>query len=254
VIDPIWLKALIKTLVLPPTGPLVLSVIGLAIRRRFPRSGTTLAWTGVLALLLLSIPAFAVFLVRSLDTSPPFDTARAAEAQAIVILGGGTRRNAPDYGGDTLGELTLERVRYGARVARLTHLPVLVTGGGVLGSETEAKLMREALEREFGVSVRWAEDRSRTTHENALNSAAILRSAGIKSVVLVAHSFDMRRARAEFAASGIDTIPAPTEIPSTGPAALSDYLPSIGGLRTSYYAVYEILGNLVRWMSLYSGG
>ena len=30
---------------------------------------------------------------------------------------------------DTLATLTLERVRYGARVARLTGLPVLVSGG-----------------------------------------------------------------------------------------------------------------------------
>jgi uncharacterized SAM-binding protein YcdF (DUF218 family) len=254
VIDPIWLKAIVKTLVLPPTGLLLLSLVGLAIHRRFPRSGITLASTGVLLLLLLSIPAVAVFLVRSLDTSPPFDSARTPEAQAIVILGGGIRRNAPEYGGDTLAELTLERVRYGARLARLTQLPVLVTGGTVLSGEPEAKLMRAALEREFGVNVRWAEDKSRTTHENALKSATILRNAGIRSVVIVAHSFDMRRARAEFAAAGIDTIPAATYIPSDGAATLFDYLPSMGGLRTSYYAVYEILGNLVRWIGLLANG
>ncbi len=235
---------------LPPTGPLVLSLIGLGIRRRFPQGGIALAWTGVLLLLLLSIPAVAAFLSGGLDSSPPFDSARASEAQAIVILGGGTRRNAPEYGGDTLNGLTLERVRYGARVARLTKLPVLVTGGVVLAGEPEAKLMRSALEAEFGVSVRWAEDRSRTTHENAQNSAVILRAAGIRTVVLVAHSVDMLRARAEFAAAGIETIPAATEIPSTGPATLFDYLPSIGGLRNSYYAIYELLGNLVRWAGL----
>jgi uncharacterized SAM-binding protein YcdF (DUF218 family) len=236
--------------VLPPTGPLLLSLIGLGMRRRFPRGGITLAWTGVLLLLLLSIPVVAEFLSGGLDTSPPFDSARASEAQAVVILGGGTRRNAPEYGGDTLGGLTLERVRYGARVARLTRLPVMVTGGVVLGGDSEAKLMRSALEAEFGVSVRWAEDRSRTTYENAQNSAAILHAAGIHTVVLVAHSVDMLRARAEFAAAGIATIPAATGIPSTGPASLFDYLPSIGGLRTSYYAVYELLGNLVRWFGL----
>ena len=95
-----------------------------------------------------------------------------------MILGGGTRRDAPEYGGDTLGQLTLERVRYGARVARLTGLPVLVTGGSVLGGETEAKLMQESLRAEVAVDVKWAEDRSRTTHENAILSAAILRRYG----------------------------------------------------------------------------
>src|SRR4030095_2797202 len=103
--------------------------------------------------------------------SPMLDLDRARSAQAIVILGGGTRRDAPEYGGDTLGELTLERVRYGARVARLTGLPVLVTGGSVLGGETEAKLMRQSLEAEFSGGVRWAEDRSRNNHDNDIRAA-----------------------------------------------------------------------------------
>ena len=248
-IDPIWLKAVAKTLVLPPTGLLLLALAGLSMRRRFPRTGSFAAWTGVLALLLLSIPTVAGFLVRSLDVSPVFDPAQASSAQAIVVLGGGTRRNAPEYGGDTLGELTLERVRYGAAVARMTGLPILVSGGSVLGGEPEAKLMREALEREFGIRVRWVEQRSRTTHENALRSAEILRAAGVQHVVLVAHSFDMPRARAEFAAAGIVTFPAPTGIPSSDHGTLPDYLPSMAGLRASYYAIYEICANWVRWMS-----
>src|ERR1700694_2339163 len=97
----------------------------------------------------------------------------------------------------------------------MTGLPILVSGGSVLRGETEAKLMREALEREFGIPVRWVEQRSRTTHENALRSAEILRPAGVQQVVLVAHSFDMPRARAEFATAGIVTFPAPTGIPSS---------------------------------------
>jgi uncharacterized SAM-binding protein YcdF (DUF218 family) len=96
--------------------------------------------------------------------------------------------------------------------------------------------------------VRWAEDRSRTTHENALYSAAILKSAGIQRVMLVAHSFDMLRARAEFDAVGIKTYPAPTGIRSPSSAEWTDFLPSMAGLRESYFAVYEIVANAVRRM------
>ena len=213
VIDPIWVKAVLKTLILPPTGLLLLSLIGLCVWRRFPRGGRLLAWSGVLLLWVLSMPVVATFLVRSLDTTPPLDIVRAQDAKALIILGGGTRRNAAEYGGDTLATLTLERVRYGAWVARATHLPILVTGGIVFGGDSEAKLMREVLEREYGLQVRWTEDRSRNTHENALRTAEILRAAGIGRVVLVAHSFDIPRARAEFAAAGIEIIPAPTGIP-----------------------------------------
>jgi len=246
VIDPIAVKALLKAVVLPPGGPLLLAIAGLLLARRHPRVGRSIAAAGVATLFVLSMPIVAALLVRSLDASPPLDLEVAKGAQAVVILGGGTRRGAPEYGGDTLGRLTLERVRYGARVARQTGLPVLVSGGSVSGDETEAKLMREALANEYGVDVRWAEDRSRTTHENAVESAAILRAAGVRRVVLVAHSFDMPRATSEFASQGIETIAAPTGIVTLRVDSPLDFLPSVMGIEGSYYALYEMLANAVR--------
>jgi uncharacterized SAM-binding protein YcdF (DUF218 family) len=244
--DPFLLKYLLKAAVLPPTGPLLVALVGLAIWPRRPRTGRALAFVGVGSLLVLSMPVVALLLGRSLGTWEPLDLARAKSAQAIVILGGGIRRNAADYGGDTLATLTLERVRYGARVAQLTGLPVLVTGGTTENGETEASVMRVALEREYGVPVRWAEDASRNTHENAQLSGAILRRDGIARIVLVAHGFDMKRATAEFAAVGIETVPAPTGIRLQGaPASWRDFVPGVAGLQQSYYALYEILGNAV---------
>ena len=249
--DPIWLKAILKSLVLPPTGPLLLSVLGLLIIVRRPRAGRVLAATGVVLLLALSMPAVAAILMRCIDQSPPLDLEVAKTAQAIVILGGGTRRDAAEYGGDTLGRLTLERVRYGARVARQSGLPVMVAGGSVSGGAPEAQLMRRALKDEFGVPVEWIEDRSRTTHQNALYSAKILKANQIRRIVLVAHGFDMPRATAEFGLQGIETVKAPTGI-SLHPwgGAPRDWLPTISGLQSSYYAVYEILALTVFWLSV----
>jgi len=251
--DLVWLKALLKALILPPTGPLLLAAAGLWMIGRM-RGARIVAWTGIVLLLALSTPIVASLLLRLLDTSPPLDVERARTAQAIVILGGGVRRHAAEYGGDTLGRLTLERVRYGAQVARLTRLPVLVTGGSVLAGEPEAKLMQAALEREFGVPVRWAESRSRNTHENAMRSAEILAREHISRVVLVAHSFDMPRAKAEFAAQGIEVIPAPTGIPSGEYDTFLDLLPNLGALQSSYFALYEIVANIARWLMLNFSG
>jgi uncharacterized SAM-binding protein YcdF (DUF218 family) len=245
----LWIKALVKWLVLPPAGPLLLALAGLALLRRRPRPAYALIAIGVLSLALLSIPAIGGLLVRSLDRSPPLDVARVSGAQAIVILGGGTRRYAPEYGGATLGAITLERVRYGARIARATSLPVLVSGGAVRGAPPEALLMRNVLADEFGVPERWTETRSRNTHENAVQSARLLQSAGVQRVILVGHSFDFPRTRAEFAAAGIDTIAAPIGIPPAVPTAVGDYLPSVAGLRLSYYALYEILANVLFHLS-----
>lgn len=243
--DLFLLRKVVTALVLPPTSPLIVALLGLATLKRWPRVGRGLAWLGMLTLLALSLPVVSDVLVRSLDQSPPLNLAQLGDARAIVILGGGVRRDAAEYGGDTLGRLSLERVRYGALVARKTGLPVLVSGGPVFGVRPEAAIMKQALEGEFGVKVRWTEITSRDTHENAIRSAEILLAAGIRNVILVAHSFDIPRARAELAAAGLQVTVAPTGIPgeSFNPR---DLVPSMGALQLSYYALYELLANAVR--------
>jgi uncharacterized SAM-binding protein YcdF (DUF218 family) len=240
-------KKALAALVLPPTGPLLIALLGLALLGRRPNWGRALGWFGVLSLLALSLPAVSHALLRAVDQSPALDLAQAGDAQAIVILGGGTRR-APEYGGDTLGRLTLERVRYGARLARKTKLPVLVSGGAVYGGSAEAALMKRALEEEFGVEVTWSEAHSRDTRSNALNSAAILLPAGMTRILLVAHGFDMPRASAEFASAGLHVTRAPTAVSANAmsfghPVQL---LPGMGALHASYFALYELLAEAVR--------
>ena len=229
--DPFRWKLLFKALILPPAAPLLIALVGLALLDRHRRAGRFLTTLGVVLLIVVSMPAVAKFLIHFVDDSPPFDAVQAKTAQAVVILGGGTKRAAPEYGGDTL-----------------KGLPVMVVGGRVEPArETEAKVMRDALQDEFGVAVRWVEDQSRNTHENALMTAAILRPAGVRRVVLVAHGFDIPRATAEFAAAGLEPIPAPTGLlPPLQPSVLLDYFPSVEGLQWSYYALYELYAGAAR--------
>ncbi len=241
------LKKILTAIVLPPTGPLLLAIMGALMVRRRPRLGGVLLWTGLATLLALSLGPVSYQLLRLANDSPPVRIEDARTAQAIVIPGGGVRHAAPEYGGETINRWTLERVRYGAKLARETGLPVLVSGGSVFGdTATEASLMRAALEKEFNVPVRWVEDRSRNTHENAQLSAAILKRDGVKRVVVVMHGFDIRRARAEFEAAGLEVVPAPTVVP--GPAIITpfDFVPSMGALQASHVALYELLANAVR--------
>jgi len=243
--DLVLLRKVLAAIVLPPLGPLLVLAAGAILLRRSPRLGRVLVWAGITAFAVLSTSVASNLLLHLVDASPPLVLEDARSAQAIVILGGGVRR-APEFGGDTLGRLTLERVRYGARVARATSLPVLVTGGAPRNSAAEAAVMREALEQEYGVKVRWVEDRSYNTHQNAVRSAALLKGDGVKRVVLVAHGFDMRRARAEFAAAGLDVVPAPTFVPAAFDLYPGDFVPNVAALQSSYYALYELLANLAR--------
>lgn len=240
---PLWLKAIVKTFLLPPVGLILLAFGGLIAARRGRGHGWTVALASLVALFALSLPVVAVWLVAAAGVPAPFAPEAARDARAIVILGGGLRHNAADYGGiDTLAPLTLERVRYGAYIARRTGLPVLVSGGAPEGSTPEADVMRDVLEQEYGVPVRWAENASFNTHDNAVLSARILRREGIDTVVLVTHGFDTRRAAAEFRQAGIRVVPAATGLRPVRDIEWIDLVPSIGAWQTSYYALYEIVG------------
>ena len=248
--DLFYVRKILGTLVLPPIGPLILAFAGLLLLGRWPKLGRSLAWLGFTTLLLLSTPLVSDILSKAIDDSRPLDFAAARTARAIVIPGDGVRRNALEYGGDTVGQFTLERVRYGAWIARRTGLPVLVSGGVVFGGTAEALVMRQTLVDEFGIAVKWMETQSRNTHENALRSAEILRAHAIRRIILVGHGIDMRRLRAEFEAAGLEVVPAPTLISDPRFDEPRDLIPSARSLSRSYYALYELLANGVRRLGI----
>lgn len=190
--------------------------------------------------------------MRSLEVAPPLRGHEAAQAQAIVVLSAGFNANAPEYGGPTVDAFALQRLRYAARLARETGLPVLVAGGPVRDVEaTLASMMAATLERDFGVAPRWREERSTDTHENAVFAAEILREAGVSRVLLVTHAWHMPRAQAAFERAGLAVTPAPTGR-SDRPRSAFALLPSAGALRQSYYALHELAGGL--WYRLAYGG
>ncbi len=239
-----WLKKLVAVAVLPPVLPLMLIVPGLLLLRRHRRVGSALAWTGVALNLALITPLTVGWLVDALEPAPTLSVDAARRAQAIVVLGAGKRTYAPEFGGETVNRLSLERVRYGARLARQTGLPVLVSGGAPTGDLPEAELMKAALEQDFGIPVRWMETASRDTRQNAQFSAVQLQAAGIERILLVTHAAHMARARTEFEARGLDVIPAPTAWlggGDTGDRVLT-LLPSQNTAYAGWFALHEWLG------------
>ncbi|MDR2689174.1 MAG: YdcF family protein [Azoarcus sp.] len=238
-----WLKKLVSALVLPPLLPFVLIGLGLLFIWRRWRGGFALSLLGLLIGLASISPVIVRSLFQPLEPSMPLQMADASQAQAIVILGGGRLADAPEYGGDTVNHHTLERLRYGAHLERATHLPVLVSGGAPEGNVSEAQLMKAVLEDDFKVAVRWTEENSRDTHQNARYSAARLKSFGIRHILLVTHAAHMKRAQAEFEAQGMIVTAAPTAWQGRYPNAWLA-LPSAGAASSGWYALHEWLGLL----------
>jgi len=239
-----WLKKIASLLTLPPLAPLLVIGLGLFLAHRHRRTGLTLAWSGLALALALSSPYPVTLLLRPLENTPPVTLAAVSSAEAIVILGGGKRTHAPEYGGEAVNRLTLERLRFGARLARESGLPVLVTGGLARDGAPEAELMRTTLETDFGVNPRWIERASRDTRENAQLSAIHLKAAGIERIVLVTHAVHMPRAQAEFEAQGLQVVPAPTAWLGGNPESeeLPSLLPTANAAYAGWLAVHEWLG------------
>lgn len=243
------LRKLIGTALLPPVGPLLLLGFGLALIPRRRVAGLAIAWSMAVFLMALSIPWMAGTLTQAIGgVDGPVRPEQLWDVQAIVVMGGGLRPYAPEFGTDAPSILTLERVRYAAFLARSSKVPLLVTGGPTAHTRSEADVMADVLEGEYSVPVRWREGRARNTRENALFSAEILKAAGITKIAVVTHAVDARRALREFRAVGLDPVAAPTSLPGPGLVLPWDLIPSMGSFAGSYLALYELLGNIAAWV------
>jgi uncharacterized SAM-binding protein YcdF (DUF218 family) len=235
-------KLLLKSAIFPPTGPLLLAVLGIFLLRRRPRLARACLILGVGSLWLLSTPVVCDALAALAEHYPPLDLRSAAGAQAIVILGGGGQRAmAPEYGGPAAEPLMLERLSYGAYVARKTGLPILVTG-----YRTEAAAMQGTLLRNFGIDPRWVDGTSFDTFENAGNSARLLQADGVRRIILVTHSTHMWRSVHEFTAAGLEVIAAPVGMLARRELGILDYLPDVDALQRGVAAINELIGEPVR--------
>ncbi len=241
----IWLlklKTLLRYLFLPPAGPLLLALLGLALLKIRPRLARIFLAAGLASLWLLSTPIVSDALTGLAERYPPLDFRQAASAQAIVILGGGGERAAaPEYGGPAAEPMMLERLAYGAYVAKRTGLPILVTGYSL-----EARAMHESLQRNFGIETRWIDDQAYDTFQNARNSARILDAEKVHRIVLVTRATHMRRSVQEFRAVGFDTVAAPAGMLAARDFGLMQFVPAPEALLRSHMAIYELIGEPVR--------
>jgi uncharacterized SAM-binding protein YcdF (DUF218 family) len=245
---------LVSAALLPPLNLMLLCGAGWLLRRRWPRVGLATIGGALLLLLVLCTEAGALLLVQPLENlTAPLTAPVHSGAQAIVVLGGGRLSSAPEYGGkDIPSYVPLARLRYAARLQRATGLPLLVTGGQPDGSaESEAALLARVLLEDFSVPVRWLEQESDNTAQNAQFSARILHQAGVQRILLVTDALHMPRSQAIFARQGLQVVAAPTIFFSRARLTPADFIPGGEGLRRSHYALHEWIGLL--WYRLRHG-
>lgn len=222
---------------------------GVLIAWRRKRLGLAVATGAIGCLYLVSMPLTAGVLMRSTEAiaSGEPDLPAGQRPGAIIVLSADARygEGAPE----AIGPLTLERLVEAAKQQRRLGLPILVSGGPPSQPQSSlAALMSKTLEEDLTTPVRWREDRSRNTYENAAFSAAILRQAGVGSALVVAHPWDMARVLWSFRAVGYPVAPLPTPDGRELTFSAAALLPQISALKDSYYALHELVGLGWYWL------
>lgn len=244
----LFLVKVLAALLQPLTLSLLLLMVGLLVRRMWPRVSVIVVVTTLLGLWGMSMPYAAHRLGGALEACyPPVPIQDLPAVDAIVVLGGGVEAAVPPRLEVELGPAS-DRVWYAAQLYQAGKAPfVLVTGGSLPWSDAgaEAPAMQRLLEA-WGVpaSAIVQEDRSRTTRENAVYSAPILQARGVHSVLLVTSALHMPRARATFAKVGIDAVPATTDVHVVAQARLHvlDFLPDPQAAAFMAYVIKEYQG------------
>jgi len=106
------------------------------------------------------------------------------------------------------------------------------------------------LEQDFQVPVRWTEEESHNTMENALFSYAVLQPQGITHIYLVTHASHMARSQMAFEQAGFRVIPAPTHFAVRCQWTFLEFIPNRGALAASSEAVYEGIGLIWYWLRI----
>jgi uncharacterized SAM-binding protein YcdF (DUF218 family) len=230
---------------------LVLAVVNLWRKRRDTPGRLLLVTIPVVLLHAVSTPVVAHLALGSLEWQFPPLERRPADCQAIVVLAATVL--PPDDLRDQaeLADNTRLRCLYAVELyGQGPPCPILVSGDKIRPDgpgPPHARVMAAFLEK-HGIPAAQVivEDRSRTTFENAAESARELKKRGLEKVILVVDAVDMYRAAACFARQGIEVIPAPScYLAKPYRFSVLSFVPSAGALRNCEYVWHEWLG--VAW-------
>ena len=251
---PLLLDKIIGLLLLPlgvALACLLAGLVALAWRRR--RTAVVLIGLAAAWLWIWSMPLVPTMMSRALGAEyPPLPAEALPAADAIVLLGGGITPTRPGHPYPNLDNAA-DRIWHAARLYHAGKAPVIVaTAGSVWGdaawgtpdNQTGADAMRMAL-------VAWnvprsaviIEPKSRSTRENAVQTAALAARHGFKELLLVTSASHMRRAEAAFKRVGLNVTPAACDHHGgTARPAVLLVIPTAGALSASSSLLREHIG------------
>ena len=167
-----------------------------------PRFSWFLGLVGVAFFIASAFSPLANLLTRWLSIPP-----RLERAEAVVVLGGGLR---PD---GVPNSASLRRALHGIVLYRAGLAPRLLLLGEARGGVSTEAQVRAELAGQLGISPTaiLTEIGARTTREEAIRVEVLLRSTGVRRILLITDSLHMVRARGVFERAGFEVLAAPVD-------------------------------------------
>ncbi len=242
----IFIHRLLQSFLMPPLNSLLIILLGAFFFKLHRTRGWLFLALGCLMLYLQATP-YVAYRLNQLIAPAPMKDSDLYSGQALVLLGGGVNDSASEYKVNAISnQETFARVRYAAYLAKkVPRRRIFVSGGAIDTKDSEASLMRSALEDEFEVENQiLLEPDSKTTKENAQYTARLLQQYGIHKVILITSASHMRRARALFEQNGIKVVSAPTAFYSLGfyRLRLLWFVPTASAMSATSSVLHELIG------------
>lgn len=189
-------------------GLILLLILGELLRVRF-RIGRYLSIGALIGLFLWTWPPSTALFASTLERWCPFGRLPSGDAGAIVVLSASVFPSDASEPEALPGHGTYLRCRYAAWLYRHWRPLPIVTSGGVERNVVMAEVMKETLS-DAGIpgDMISTEGNSRSTYENAVLTARLLRAKDIHRIVLVTEAYHMPRAVLCFRRQGLEVIPA----------------------------------------------
>ena len=249
------LSDLLDPLVLLSFATLSIAAISLWRRRKtVSRSKATIAIVAFAVAWVFSTPLAAHLSLLSLERGFAPIGSRPADVDTIVVLSGSLRYKSAESEKMELENDTLHRCLEAARLYREGPPIKLLVSGGSNNSMPDGETLASAM-REFLVSLGIpenmivVEDRSRTTYENAVESAKMLQQIDARRCLLVTNATHLARAQACFHAQGIETVPAGAYFRATRWSITpQSFLPSAIALQHHRIVLHEWIGTAWYWL------